>query len=62
MVALIHNHVAIVDNEIFDCPFMLQTLNYGNINQTGSLGFSSAELSDVPNRQIQKTPLIVRAI
>src|SRR6266404_2546503 len=54
MVALIHNHVAIVGNEIFYCPFMLQTLNYSNIDQTGSFGFSSAELPDVPNRQSQK--------
>jgi hypothetical protein len=51
MMTFIHNHVSVVRDEIFDCPFTLQALNYSNINQTGSLSFPSPVLSDVPNRQ-----------
>jgi len=51
MVTFIHNHVAVVCDEIFDCLFTLQALDYSNINQTGSLSFPSPEQSDVPNRQ-----------
>jgi hypothetical protein len=51
MVTFIHNHVAVLRDEIFDCPFTLQALDYSNINPTGSLSFPSPVLSDVPNRQ-----------
>lgn len=51
MMTFIHNHVSVVRDEIFDCPFTLQALDYSDINQTGSLSFPSPVLSDVPNRQ-----------
>jgi hypothetical protein len=51
MVTFIHNYVAVLRDEIFHCPFALQTLDYGNINQAGSLSFPSPILSDVSNRQ-----------
>ncbi len=51
MMTFIHNHVAVVRDEIFNRSFTLQALDYSNINQTGSLNFPTPELSDVPNRQ-----------
>src|ERR1700730_10120852 len=51
MMTFIHNHVSVVRDEIFDCPFTLQALDYSDIDQTGSLSFSSSELSDLLNRQ-----------
>jgi len=54
MMTFIHNHMSVVRDKVFDCPFTLQALDYSDINQTGSLSFSSSELSDLLNRQSQK--------
>src|SRR6266568_7900161 len=52
--ALVHNDVTVIRNEVFDVTFSLQALNYGHINRTSSLVLSSAELSDTPTGKIQE--------
>src|SRR6266704_1503768 len=52
--ALVHNDVTVIRNEVFDVTFPLQALNYGHINRTSSLVLSSAELSDTPTGKIQE--------
>src|SRR5216684_1805088 len=52
--ALVHNDVTVVRNEVFDDTFALQALNDRYINYTSSLVLSSAELSDTPTGQAQE--------
>lgn len=54
MVALVHNDVTVVRNEVFDGTFALQALNHRYINHTCSLVLSSTELSDTPTGQTQE--------
>src|SRR5208283_3039584 len=54
MMTFIHNHVSVVRDEIFNCSFTMQALDHSDIDQAGSLSFSSPYLTDVPNRQSQK--------
>ena len=55
MMALIHDDVAVICDEIFDISFALQTLDHGNINHAGSLCLPSSKLTDASNRQIQES-------
>jgi len=41
--ALVHDDVAVVGDEIFDISFALQTLDHGNINHAGWLDLSSSK-------------------
>ena len=43
MMALVHDDVAIVRDEIFDITFALQTLDHGNINHASSLDLSASK-------------------
>src|SRR5216683_7653797 len=52
--ALVHNDVTVVRNEVFDDTFALQALNDRYINYTSSLILSSAELSDTPTGQTKE--------
>src|SRR6266567_4472742 len=52
--ALVHNDVTVVRNEVFNDTFALEALNDRYINYTSSLVLSSAELSDTPNGQAQE--------
>src|SRR2546422_8956809 len=61
--ALVHNDVTVIRNEVFDDAFPLQALNDRYINHTSSLVLSSTELSDTPTGKIQEscqslTPLV----
>jgi hypothetical protein len=47
MVALVHDQMPVLGNEILDFSFPLQTLYQANINNTGSRRFAAA---DVANR------------
>src|SRR6266576_590031 len=63
MMALVHDDVAIVRDEIFDISFALQTLDHGNINQASSLDLSASNVTDVSNWKSQEgcqslTPLV----
>jgi len=44
MMALIHDDVAIVSNEIFNGTFTAEALNYGNIHHASALVLSSPDL------------------
>ena len=46
MMALVHDDVAIVGDEIFDISFAVQTLDHGNINHAGSLDLSASNVTD----------------
>ncbi len=52
--ALVHDDVAIVRDEIFDISFALQTLDHGNINHASSLDLSASNVADVSNWLIQE--------
>src|SRR5216684_4320941 len=52
--ALVHNDVTVVRNEVFDDTFALEALSDRYINYTSSLVLSSAELSDTPTGQAQE--------
>src|SRR6266851_1560627 len=52
--ALVHDNVPVIPNEVFDGTFSLEALNDRHINHTCSLVFSSAELSDALAGQSQE--------
>src|SRR6266446_3657418 len=52
--ALVHNDVTVIRNEVFDGTFPLQALNDRYINHTSSLVLSSTELSDTLTGKIQE--------
>jgi hypothetical protein len=47
MMALIHNDMAVLCNEIFHSALSVQTLDYGNINPASSVRLPSTELPDI---------------
>ena len=52
--AVVHDNVPVIPNEVFDGTFSLEALNDRHINHTCSLVFSSAELSDALAGQSQE--------
>jgi len=51
MMALVDDDVTVLGHKVFDQSIALQTLDYGNVNQAGSLALSSSNLTDASTRQ-----------
>src|SRR5271170_6463326 len=54
MMALIHDHVAIVSNEIFDRAFSMEALDYGNVDHPRVLVLSSPDLPNAFHWRIEE--------
>jgi len=50
--ALVDDDVTVLGHKVFNRSLALQTLDYSNINQAGSLALSSSNLTDASDRQI----------
>ena len=54
MVAFVYDDVAVFADEILDFALAIQALDDRNINRTGPFRFSSADLADGIDRQIEE--------
>src|ERR1022692_816166 len=46
VMALVHDDMAILGDEILDFPLPLKALDHGHVNDAGTYGFATADLTD----------------